>query len=234
MGETRFLTRFAAGALAVAITAGGGLLIGGVANAAPSAGSPAVSAALSARATTDLIVAPNSFPQGLPVSLVAIVTPRAAAGTVQFKDGDTNIGDPVAVHSGTSVINGNQVDANSSAAFTLTSTLTAGAHSLTAVFTPTDPEAYSSSTSQAESLTVTPPITIGLPISMDSLLQSVLGGLPVDPAKLVSQYLNVDLGPIFGGQAGGGVGVDPGQIIHSVLGGPALVIAAAERELARN
>jgi hypothetical protein len=58
------------------------------------------------------------------VSLVAIVTPRAAAGTVQFKDGNTNVGDPVAVHPGGVVMNGVQVDANSSAAFTLTSMLT--------------------------------------------------------------------------------------------------------------
>jgi hypothetical protein len=45
-------------------------------------------------------------------------------GTVQFKDGNTNVGDPVAVHPGGVVMNGVQVDANSSAAFTLTSTLT--------------------------------------------------------------------------------------------------------------
>jgi hypothetical protein len=203
-----------------AITAGGGLLVGGVADAASSVGSPLVTATVGSNATaTELIVVPSSFPEGLPVSLVAVVTPRAAAGTVQFKDGNSNFGDPVAVHPGGLVINGIQVDANSSAAFTFTSTLTVGTHSLTAVFTPTDQLIYRSSTSPAESLTVTSPIFTGLPISIDSLLQSVLGGLPGDPANLGPAHLKLDLSPVFGGLVGGAAGLDPGQVIQSVLGG---------------
>lgn len=90
-----------------------------------------------------------------------------------------------------------------------------GTHSVTAVFTPTDQVAYRSSTSPAESLTVKPPIITGLPISIDSLLQSVLGGLPGGMADLGPAHLNLNLPPVFGGAAG----LDPGQVIQSVLGG---------------
>jgi hypothetical protein len=179
-----------------------------------------VSAAVSDNATTtELIVVPRSLSEGLPVSLVAIVTPRAAAGTVQFQAANTNIGGPVAVQPADMVIHGIPVDPNSSAALTLTSTLSVGTHSLTAVFTPTNQAAYSSSTSPAESLTVTPPIITGLPISIDSLLQSVLGGLPGGPANLGPAHLKPDLSPGLGGLVGGAAGLDPGQIIQSVLGG---------------
>jgi hypothetical protein len=67
------------------------------------------------------------------VSLFATVTPATAAGTVQFKDGIANLGNPVIVSNG--------------AASGTTSTLTVGAHQLTAVFTPTDQAVFSSSTS---------------------------------------------------------------------------------------
>jgi hypothetical protein len=95
--------------------------------------------------TTMLITTPRgSFPSDFPVSLSAIVRPRTATGTVQFKDGDTNIGNPVTV--------------SRDLAFTITSTLTTGTHSLTAVFTPTDATKFSGSTSPPMPLTVTPPI----------------------------------------------------------------------------
>jgi hypothetical protein len=83
----------------LAIAAMGGLLIDDIAEAAPSvSGAATVSAALDDSSTsTTLIVAPNSLPQGLPLTLIAIGKPRAAVGAVQFKDGDSNIGDPVAV-----------------------------------------------------------------------------------------------------------------------------------------
>ena len=75
--------------------------------------------------TTALTVTPAS-PQiaGTTVTLKATVTPSGAAGSVQFKDGATNIGAAVAVAGGI--------------AQTTTAALAAGAHSLTAVFTPTD------------------------------------------------------------------------------------------------
>jgi Big-like domain-containing protein len=192
VGKTRFLTRLAAKILVVAVATGGGLLIGGVANAAPPATSSAMNAAVdNGKATaTTLIVAPSgSFSAGFPITLVAIVTPRAAAGKVQFKDGNTNIGDPVVAHPGTVVTNiGGHVDANSRTAFTLTSTLPPGPHSLTAVFTPTDPSAYDPSTSPAVSLTVTPPLALGgFPLPIPSILQLVFGGLfrgTVDPSPV--------------------------------------------------
>jgi hypothetical protein len=90
--------------------------------------------------TTTLTVAPRPAFQGLPVFLRANVAPVGATGTVQFKDGTIALGAPVPVFSGT--------------AFLLTSKLTKGTHSLTAVFTPANPAAFGPSTSSPVSLTV--------------------------------------------------------------------------------
>jgi hypothetical protein len=88
--------------------------------------SPAVPYVVYATATsTTLTVAPSPAFQGIPVLLIAHVTPANAAGTVQFKDGTTALGAPVRVTGGT--------------AFTNTSTLSKGGHSLTTVFAPTHP-----------------------------------------------------------------------------------------------
>lgn len=202
MGKTRFSTRLVVRALVVAVAAGGGLLIGGVANAAPPATSSAVSLAVNddKETTTTLIVAPSgSFPEDLPVTFVAIVRPRAAEGTVQFKDGDANIGDPVPVRNG--------------AAFTITPTLTVGTHSLTAVFAPTNPASFDPSTSTSVSLTVTPSIIAGLPFSIDSLLQSIFegrsgGAAGFDPEPLIKSILE----PILDGLPDVTVDPDPGLI----------------------
>jgi hypothetical protein len=70
---------------------------------------------------------------GSSVTLTATVAPSGAVGSVQFKDGATNIGTPVEVSAGTAV--------------RATSTLAAGAHSLTAVFSPTNPGAFAASSS---------------------------------------------------------------------------------------
>ena len=93
--------------------------------------------------TTTLAVSPAS-PQvsGTSVTLTATVAP-AAAGTVQFKDGASNVGSPVTVAAGT--------------ASTTTSTLTVGTHSLTALFTPTNPTAFAASTSAAKTYVITAP-----------------------------------------------------------------------------
>jgi hypothetical protein len=90
--------------------------------------------------TTTLTAVPSPAFQGLPVFLRANVAPAGAAGTVQFKDGTTALGAPVRVFGGT--------------AYLLTSKLTKGTHSLTAVFTPTNPAAFGPSTSSPVSLTV--------------------------------------------------------------------------------
>jgi hypothetical protein len=77
---------------------------------------------------------------GTEVTLNAAVTPAGVVGSVQFKDGGTDIGGPVAVSSGTASMR--------------TSTLSAGTHQLTAVFTPTDSTAFGASTSLAVSFVV--------------------------------------------------------------------------------
>ncbi|MGH3671665.1 MAG: Ig-like domain-containing protein [Pseudonocardiaceae bacterium] len=56
-----------------------------------------------------------------------------AAGTVQFKDGNTNLGRPVPVGGGVAI--------------GLFTTLPPGSHSVTAVFTPTNPAKFKPSTS---------------------------------------------------------------------------------------
>jgi hypothetical protein len=82
--------------------------------------------------TTTLTATPNPAITGSTVTLNAAVSPSGAAGTVQFKDGGSNIGAPVTVTGG--------------AASIPTSTLAAGSHSLSAVFTPTDPTSFGGST----------------------------------------------------------------------------------------
>ncbi|GJF28546.1 hypothetical protein KNE206_12460 [Kitasatospora sp. NE20-6] len=91
--------------------------------------------------TTTLTVTPGSSATvGSDVKLTAAVSP-AAAGTVQFLDGTTPVGSPVAVSAG-------------QAELTVT-TLAQGAHSLSAVFTSTDAH-YLGSASAATAYTVSP------------------------------------------------------------------------------
>jgi Bacterial Ig-like domain (group 3) len=127
--------------LLVAVAVMGALLLGGPANAAPAVTSLATDS-IGAKATcTTLVTSPaSSVAQGAEVTLTAMVTPAAAAGNVQFKDNTKDLGTAVPVTNGTAAMK---------------TTLDAGAHSLTAVFTPTDPAAFSSSTSPPVSLTVT-------------------------------------------------------------------------------
>ena len=77
---------------------------------------------------------------GTSVDLSATVAPSTAVGTVQFKDGTTNLGTPVAVSGGT--------------ALKTVSTLTSGSHSLTATFVP-EPGSTAFRTSTTES-----PVTV--------------------------------------------------------------------------
>ncbi|MDT4943501.1 MAG: trimeric autotransporter adhesin, partial [Pseudonocardiales bacterium] len=86
--------------------------------------------------TTALAASPvgHQTPGGT-VTLTATLSPSNSDGAVQFKDGATDVGSPVAVTSGT--------------AQTTVTTLSAGAHSLSASFTPTDPSAFAASTSSA-------------------------------------------------------------------------------------
>lgn len=230
MRKNGFLTRCAAKALVVAVAAGGGMLIGGVANAAaPATGSTTLGPSASPEAcvadgsnspvagptNTTLTVAPSgSVPADLPVTLIAIVTPCAAQGTVQFKDGDTNIGDPVPVIRGTgwtitpTSTTGTRTMQN--VAFAITSSLATGTHALTAHFIPADRTAFEPSTSPAVQLTISPPILAGLPFS--HLLGGLPGGAPgFDPAQLIPQ--------ILGGLPGGTPSLDPTQLIPRILEG---------------
>src|SRR5262249_22128161 len=98
-----------------------------------------------AATTTSLTSSPNPSTLGANVTLTATVTPAAAAGSVQFRDGVTSLGAPVAVSSGTASLS--------------TTTLRLGSHSLTAQFTPTDPSSFTGSASPAVIHIVNPATT---------------------------------------------------------------------------
>jgi hypothetical protein len=106
-----------------------------------------VNAPTATTTTTTVRVVPNRAFQGIPVILLANVAPRGAAGTVQFTDATTALGAPVPVRGGQ--------------AFLITTTLTMGTHTISAVFTPTNPTALVPSTSSPVSLTVQP-LFVGL------------------------------------------------------------------------
>ncbi|MGH3786619.1 MAG: PQQ-dependent sugar dehydrogenase [Pseudonocardiaceae bacterium] len=106
----------------------------------PTPATPTPTPAPGATATTTTL---NVIPIDLPFSggiavLTANVAPASAAGTVQFRDHDVNIGSPVPVRGGV--------------AFGGVRFLPTGAHSLTAVFIPGNPAAFQPSTSS-------PPVT---------------------------------------------------------------------------
>jgi hypothetical protein len=89
-----------------------------------------------AQATTTTLAgspADHQTPGGT-VVLTATVTPGGTAGSVDFKDGNTDLGS-MPVSGGTATLS--------------TSTLSTGEHSLTGTFTPTDTSAFSPSTSTA-------------------------------------------------------------------------------------
>jgi hypothetical protein len=91
-------------------------------------------------ATTFMAIPSGPVLQGTPVIFVAQVAPGYVAGIVQFKDGESELGPPRPVIGGF--------------ALTVTSKLTEGIHSLTAVFTASDEAVYRPSTTTPVSLTV--------------------------------------------------------------------------------
>jgi hypothetical protein len=116
--------------------------------------------------TTTLAVTPGSpVASGSPVSLTATVSPTAA-GSVQFMDGANAVGTPVTVANGVATLS--------------TSTLAVGAHSLSAVFTSTDPN-FTNSTSGATAYTVSP---AGVPGTQTSLAVTPSGA--VTPGSAVT------------------------------------------------
>jgi phosphate ABC transporter phosphate-binding protein len=101
-----------------------------------------VNAPTGATATnTTVKVFPKRAFDGLPLIFLANVAPFGATGTVQFMDGATALGAPVPVTTGFAL---------------LIDSLPEGTHTLTAVFTPTDPATHAPSTSSPVPLTVNP------------------------------------------------------------------------------
>lgn len=88
------------GALAVS---GTWLLVSGVVPTEPPGGAVQVadSLAVTASSTALTVSPPAAVAQGTPVTLKAMVTHATAPGSVQFKDGFTNVGAPVKVSNGT-------------------------------------------------------------------------------------------------------------------------------------
>jgi hypothetical protein len=121
-----------------------------------------------AATATNTVLASSENPTvtGHSITLTAAESP-AAAGSVQFMDGATNLGSPVAVN-------------GSGVATTTTSFSSTGAHNLSAVFTPTDTSSFSPSTGTLTE-TVNPPstpTTTSLAVTQD--------GTAGDPINLVA------------------------------------------------
>lgn len=93
-------------------------------------------------ATTTTLSVPEVAATGTPVQLTATVSPAEASGTVQFKDGGTNIGAAVPVTNGSATL---------SYAFG-----SLGDHSISAVYS--GATGFASSTSGARTVTVMPPL----------------------------------------------------------------------------
>jgi hypothetical protein len=94
-----------------------------------------------AATTTTLTPATQTVGVGGNATVTAHVAPSSAAGSVQFKDGSTNLGSPIAVSGGTAVFS--------------TTSLSTGSHSITGTFVPTDSSAFSASTSAPVTVIVT-------------------------------------------------------------------------------
>ncbi|WP_258195553.1 Ig-like domain-containing protein [Rhodococcus sp. OK519] len=121
--------------------------------------------------TTTLLTVPPSALTGTAVTLSATVTPNTASGTVQFKDGNTNLGAPVSVSGGIATL---------PHAFT-----TAGVHPISAVFAGAG---FVSSTAGPQTITVTVPdlvttTTVGAPASAQT-------GAPVTLSASISPAPN--------------------------------------------
>lgn len=150
----RFFHGYAARAFLIAAAILGALLVvGGMATAAPPRGVLQVTGALAPAATTTTLTTLPASPvvKDTKVTLTAKVASQTAAGAapqtpvgaVQFKDGTANLGDPV------NLINGTAVG--------IISQLPVGTRQLSAVFTPTDPAVFVTSTSQTVPFVVTAP-----------------------------------------------------------------------------
>ena len=153
---------------------------------------------------TSLVASPTSGPAGTNVTLTATESP-AVAGSVQFYDGTTALGTPVAVN-------------GSGVATTSTSTLSVATHNLKAVFTPTDSTNNSLSqgtatetvtgpaTSTALTVTPTGAGAAGVDTHFTATVTAVIGGAG-ETAGAVAFYdgatTGTPLGTVTGGATGG-------------------------------
>ncbi|MDH6282211.1 beta strand repeat-containing protein [Prescottella agglutinans] len=137
--------------------------------------------------TTTTLTAPATAQTGQQVTLTANLDPANAAGSVQFKDGNTNIGGPVAVSNGKAI---------AQATFT-----TAGQHSITAVFT--GGTGFKSSTSAAQTVSVSTAVAqTTLTVSAPSAAQTgsaVTLSAAVNPANASGTVQFTDGGNNIGG-----------------------------------
>jgi hypothetical protein len=175
MRKNRFLIRLSAGAFVIVVAAGAVLLTDGVSDAASTAASPQVTTTTTPISPTITLstspISPVTY--GTPVTLTAMID-QAAAGTVQFKDNNTNLGGAVFVN-------------NHKASMPI-STLTGGQHPLTAEFTPTDSATYGPSTSN----------TVTLVVKQSTILTEFTGSidlLPPTEVELVAKLTTTD-GPV--------------------------------------
>jgi hypothetical protein len=130
-------------------------------------------------------------------TLTATVTPTAA-GSVQFQDGTAPIGNPVTVTNGTASI---------------TPTLPSGTHSLTAVFTPTNPTAFTGSTSPTVPYLVNAAITT-----------TTLGVTPASPVdKNTAETLTATVTPTAAGSVQFTDGTAPIGNLATVTNGTASI-----------
>lgn len=145
--------------------------------------------------TTTTLTAPATAQTGQQVTLTANLDPANAAGSVQFKDGNTNIGGPVAVSNGKAIAQ--------------TTFATAGQRSITAVFTGS--AGFKSSTSEAQTVSVSNAVTqTTLTVSAPSAAQTgsaVTLSAAVNPANASGTVQFTDGGANIGApvQVSGGV-----------------------------
>jgi len=143
-----------------------------------------ITAAPATVTSTSLLVTPGSTaPQYTQVSLSASISPTTATGTVQFLDGTTALGSLPVVGGGTP--SSDTVTYNTSA-------LGLGTHNFTAVFTPTDPTSYVTSTSAVVPFQVTAfqgtsaTETITTTVAPGSLVISVPNGQVALPSPVLN------------------------------------------------
>jgi YVTN family beta-propeller protein len=132
-------------------------------------------AVIPAKTATLLTVSPSSpVTENIEETLTATISPAAPSGTVQFEDGGSPLGSPVAVTSGSA---------------TLMTTLGVGGHTLTAVFAPSSGAPFVGSTSNSVSYQVVGAQTI----TFASIPDMVFTGAPFTVSPTASSGLTVSL-----------------------------------------